>query len=441
MGFAPLRGAMPVGDRRSAVACRLREWLCAGFAGLRPAVPVSAPRHHAERRAGKGTPTSGRHSPPQAGGREGPRVAPPACKGGSAPSSAGPGVIGAGFALPRVPTGGLRSLACGQHCRSGGPHRETWRRSLVGGVVRGERMCGFRTPSGRDAGRRPALRGRAPSARVAVRGFRWPPASGASLGPRPPCRATRRHGNADLWSAQPAAGGRQGRTPSWRVVCLSAGPGVIGAGFALPRVPGPTGRTARRSAFPCLRPALPVWRPPPGALAAFLCYGRFVEAVRCRARKKDWQRTSFAAVDFGGKCERGLPPFTINNDKSELAAARLRRARKFRFPARSGAVLGRSPNLIEPDESDLPHAMAPSKERPLDLICRARKKDWQRTSFAAVDFGGKCERGLPPFTINNDKSELAAARLRRARKFRFPARSAGRFLDGAPSQSSLSEPF
>ena len=260
-------------------------------------------------------------------------------------TSAGPGVIGAGFALPRVPTGGRRSLACGQHCRSGGPHRETWRRSLVGGVVRGERMCGFRTPSGRDAGRRPALRCRAPSARVAMRGFRWPPASGASLGPRPPCRATRRQGNADLWSAQPAAGGRQRRTPSWRVVCLSAGPGVIGAGFALPRVPGPTGRTARRSAFPCLRPALPVeaptgrpgrlWRPPPGALAAFLCYGRFVEAVRCRARKKDWQRTSFAAVDFGGKCERGLPPFTINNDKSELAAARLRRARKFRFPARS----------------------------------------------------------------------------------------------------------
>ena len=126
----------------------------------------------------------------------------------------------------RAPPGELpsrRSLACGQHCRFGGSHRETWRRSLVGGVVRGERMCGFRTPSGRDAGRRPALRCRAPSARVAVRGFRWPPASGASLGPRPPCRATRRQGNADLWSAQPAAGGRQGRTPSWRVVCFSAG--------------------------------------------------------------------------------------------------------------------------------------------------------------------------------------------------------------------------
>ena len=317
-----------------------------------------------------------------------------------------------------------------------------------------------------------------------MRGFRWPPASGAGLGPTPPCRATRRQGNADLWSAQPAAGGRQGRTPScgrlgrarrhrrrfraparadrrsafpclrpalpvWRpppgdlaafprrrrregrkdvwvshpfgarcrsetgaplsrAVCvsgyarvslasgqrcrsrphatmqsdaqarerrplvgtarrrraagkdpelagmvrLSAGPGVIGAGFALPRVPGPTGRTAQRSAFPCLRPALPVWRPPPGDLAAFLCYGRFVEAVRCRAREKNWQRTSFAAVDFGGKCERGLPPFTINNDKSELAAARLRRARKFRFPARSaGRFLDGAPSqssLSEP---------------------------------------------------------------------------------------------
>ena len=170
--------------------------------------------------------------------------------------------------------------------------------------------------------------------------------------PTPPCRATRRQGNADLWSAQPAGGGRPGRTPSWPVVLLSAGLGVIGAVFALPRVPGPTGRTAQRSAFPCLRPALPVWRPPPGALAAFLCYGRFVEAVRCRARKKNWQRTLFAAVDFGGKCERGYPPFTISNDESELAAARRRRARKFRFPARSaGRPLGGAPpqsNLMDP---------------------------------------------------------------------------------------------
>ena len=37
-------------------------------------LPVSAPRHHAERRAGKGTPTSGRHSPPKAGGGKDPEL-------------------------------------------------------------------------------------------------------------------------------------------------------------------------------------------------------------------------------------------------------------------------------------------------------------------------------------------------------------------------------
>ena len=126
--------------------------------------------------------------------------------------SAEPGVIGAVFALPRVPTGGRRSLACGQHCRFGGPHRETWRRSLVGGVVRGERMCGFRTPSGRDAGRRPALRCRVPSARVAMRGFRWRTASGASLGTLRH-HAERRAGKGTPTSGRhspPEAGGREG---------------------------------------------------------------------------------------------------------------------------------------------------------------------------------------------------------------------------------------
>ena len=49
----------------------------------------------------------------------------------------------------------------------------------------------------------------------------------------------------------------------------------------------------------------------------------------------------FAAGDFGGKCERGLPPFTINNDQSELAAARRqRRAREFRFPSQEGLGVG-----------------------------------------------------------------------------------------------------
>ena len=35
---------------------------------------------------------------------------------GAALTLAGPGVIGAGFALPRVPTGGRRSLACVPLC-------------------------------------------------------------------------------------------------------------------------------------------------------------------------------------------------------------------------------------------------------------------------------------------------------------------------------------
>ena len=62
---------------------------------------------------------------------------------------------------------------------------------------------------------------------------------------------------------------------------------------------------------------------------------------------------------------------------------------------------------------------------------RAKNK-WQRTPFAAGEFGGKCERGDSPLSQKgNDQSELAAARRRRAREFRLPARSAGRLPDGA----------
>ena len=46
------------------------------------------------------------------------------------------------------------------------------------------------------------------------------------------------------------------------------------------------------------------------------------------------------------------------------------------------------------------------------------------------------ERGSPPFTRDNDASRLAAARRRRARELRCPARSAGRFGSGGPHPSA-----
>ena len=69
---------------------------------------------------------------------------------------------------------------------------------------------------------------------------------------------------------------------------------------------------------------------------------------------------------------------------------------------------------------------------------RGQKQMAANRRFAAGDFWGKCERGLPPFTINNDHSQLAAARRQRcARELRVPARSAGRFGRGAHLQTHL----
>ena len=173
----------------------------------------------------------------------------------------------------------------------------------------------------------------------------------------------------------------------------------------------------------------------------------------------------FAAGDFGGKCKRGLPPFTISNDHSELAAARRqRRARELRVPARSAGRFGRGAHLqthlrrttrenqAPPFRTARPCGGRRSKPSPrLFLVSRTRfarlryprisnggKQMAANRRFAAGDFGGKCERGLPPFTISNDHSELAAARRqRRARELRVPARSAGRFGRGAHLQTPL----
>ena len=71
---ARLRRAVPAPTgrtgQRSGRACTLRRHENA----VPWTAPVSAPRHYAERRAGKGTPTSGRHSPPQAGGGKDPEL-------------------------------------------------------------------------------------------------------------------------------------------------------------------------------------------------------------------------------------------------------------------------------------------------------------------------------------------------------------------------------
>ncbi len=71
-----------------------------------------------ERRPLASSPGGGRHSGPQ--GRGG---ASPNRRDGRALTLAKPGVIGAGFALPRVPTGGRRSRAAGAIWTVGAPAR------------------------------------------------------------------------------------------------------------------------------------------------------------------------------------------------------------------------------------------------------------------------------------------------------------------------------
>ena len=68
----------------------------------------------------------------------------------------------------------------------------------------------------------------------------------------------------------------------------------------------------------------------------------------------------------------------------------------------------------------------PRASRGGGVLPSARKKQWQRTPFAAGEFGGKCERGDSPLSQKgNDQSELAAARRRRAREFRFRREAPG----------------
>ena len=127
---------------------------------------------------------------------------------------------------------------------------------------------------------------------------------------------------------------------------------------------------------------------------------------------------------LGFRRDRAIPPLVEN--WTARGATRRCADRRSAFQA-VPALLRRGQDAVS----------RPSRERA--AYCQARKKQMAANRrFAAGDFGGKCERGLPPFTINNDQSELAAARRqRRAREFRLPARSAGRSGRGAHLQTHL----
>ena len=196
--------AMPVGDRRSAVPAILRGRRCANGAQT----PGDASRRvppPAAWRAGTGTPTSGRHSPPEAGGGKDPDF------GGGSPLGRDPDVqhqpdgrLSLRFAQrcrppPGELAGGRRSKPSPRFCawwRTAEREKNKWQRTsgslpaisgecVKGGILpfhipeRGEsrahagagatgfgvtRSAGFALP--RDAGRRPALQGAASLGRV-----------------------------------------------------------------------------------------------------------------------------------------------------------------------------------------------------------------------------------------------------------------------------------
>ena len=153
--------------------------------------PVSAYPQEARRRAGKGTPTSGRHSRAQRGGRDEPQTA------GWLPS-------------PRIP----KRHAAGE-TNLNAQARE--RRPLVGTAARS--AAGETNLKRRD---------------------------GSRLGVSPPGTATRRQGNADLWSAQPRAARRARRTSNSGMAPVSAYP--QGHDDAQARERRPLVGTAARSA-------------------------------------------------------------------------------------------------------------------------------------------------------------------------------------------------
>ncbi len=163
-------------------------------------------------------------------------------------------------------------------------------------------------------------------------------------------------------------------------------------------VPTPTGRTGRRSAFQAVPAILRGWR----------------YVVRWASPSGADRRSAFPEPSPRFCADRR---YAVRS--SEIGGAQ-RCWCGFRAPARCRSETG-----------------APcARDSAWWRTAEREKNKWQRTPFAARDFGGKCERGDSSLSQDgNDQSELAAARRRRAREFRLPARSAGRTPDGAPTPS------
>ena len=130
----------------------------------------------------------------------------------------------------------------------------------------------------------------------------------------------------------------------------------------------------------------------------------------------------------GESVKGGTPPFTktTTSNRNSPPRAAPRRAREFRFPARSA---GRSGNGAPHQTHQRP--TTPTRMRPVPGPLEAKPAHPRRRRGESV------KGGTPPFTktTTSNRNSPPRAAPRRAREFRFPARSAGRSGNGAPHQT------
>ena len=169
---------------------------------------------------------------------------------------------------------------------------------------------------------------------------------------------------------------------------------VIGAGFALPRDAGlETGAPLLRHAVRARR-----CRPEGGVVLPTRHLGW---AAVSQARKKQWQRTLFAARVFGGMCERGDSPLSPTNRNSPPRAEGAQGS--FDSGAKRRAVRGwgpTGPNLRDldllgevppsPDRSGL--GVAQRRRRRFRAPARCRSEDRRSNCRSLSTFSGESTR-------------------------------------------------